>query len=87
MTLNPKALGKVFVEIKVIENVAKINFKTEAKEVMKALETQIDVLSTKLNEIGVSTESVELSLNDKNNSSDEKKSINEKIYSSRRCGN
>lgn len=70
MALNPKSLGKVFVEIVMINNKAQINFKTETKEVMRAIESQIENLSVKLAEQGIVTEAIDLNMNEQDMSKD-----------------
>ncbi len=63
MNLNPNNLGKVFVELNVINNVATLNFKSESKETIKLIENQINNLVDKLNTQGINTNSISVSLN------------------------
>lgn len=63
MNLNPNNLGKVFVELNVINNVATLNFKSESKETIKLIENQINNLVEKLNTQGINTNSISVSLN------------------------
>jgi len=64
LTLSPPQLGKVFVMISVANNVAKLSFKAESAEVVKAIESQIVNLAEKLLDKGITTESIGLDLTD-----------------------
>jgi len=76
MNLNPENLGKVFVELNVINNVATLNFKSASKETIKLIEHQINNLVEKLNNQGISTESISVSLN----SEDEQELLNQNKF-------
>jgi flagellar hook-length control protein FliK len=76
MNLNPENLGKVFVELNVINNVANLNFKSASKETIKLIEHQINNLVEKLNNQGISTESISVSLN----SEDEQELLNQNKF-------
>lgn len=76
MNLNPENLGKVFVELNVINNVATLNFKSDSKETIKLIEHQINNLVEKLNNQGINTESISVSLN----SQDEQELLNQNKF-------
>ena len=63
MNLMPANLGKIFVELSVVNNVATLNFKSESKEAIKLIENQINNLVDKLNNQGINTNSISVSLN------------------------
>lgn len=63
MNLMPANLGKIFVELNVVNNVATLNFKSESKEAIKLIENQINNLVDKLNNQGINTNSISVSLN------------------------
>ncbi len=63
MNLNPTNLGNIFVEVNVINNVATLNFKTESKETLKLIENQINNLVEKLNNQGISADTISVSSN------------------------
>jgi flagellar hook-length control protein FliK len=65
LTLSPPQLGKVFVEISIANNVARLSFKAESAEVVKAIESQIVNLAEKLLDKGITTESIGLDLTDR----------------------
>lgn len=65
LNLNPANLGKVFVELNVINNVASLNFKTDSKDTIKLIENQINSLVDKLNSQGITTDTITVTQNSK----------------------
>lgn len=85
LTLTPKSLGTVFVELAISDNVVTMNIKTETNEAAKALEKQIHALKDKFALQGLQADNITIKTNEntetdltqngftKNNQSDEQK--------------
>lgn len=76
LNLNPANLGKVFVELNVINNVATLNFKSESKDTIKLIENQINSLVDKLNSQGITTDTISVTQNSK----DEQELLNQNKF-------
>jgi flagellar hook-length control protein FliK len=59
ITLSPKSLGMVIVDITVVNNEVKVMFKTETKEAQQILESQIGTLKDKLASLGFDKQNFE----------------------------
>lgn len=58
LTMNPKSLGTVFVEINLTGTAVSIDIQTANKETAKKLETQIGVLKEKLGNLGIQIDEI-----------------------------